>query len=272
MIKIYEKIKQFLANKAKEDIEIIKSKRVYSGELLHFQHTLRWFNLITSLNKEEKEILFGERQLTIEYIRDSFLEHLEKEKHRIIVDRNSPEHKDMTDKEFKEYEEDEYCHGDYDSAGYCSPNGFYRIVTTIEGMDLYMLQSIVEDGFIEDYEVDLDGGRSYLTRNCSLDIHAFAYLYYNHNDLVKDSYSEYYPKNMVIPTEEQYQQWYLECFNQKYTIMVDQWNSMVKNISDQFGNNPIFKDKVNEIKNHKLDYPWIFAKLREGRINDVLQS
>lgn len=265
---IYEQFKEFISNYDADKLKLIKEKYRYNGYIADFQDTLRWFETIDELSDEDKLIVFGEKILTIDEIRQRMIDYYKSFEEDMIP--NQDELEGMDEDEIEDYLSEEYG-GLYDSAGYATKNLYDQIVSTINHFDEYMLLSFYTGNETDDYEVDFAGGRKYFTRGCKVDLYAFNYLYYTKKESDKyfiENNDVYYPKINKIPSNVD--EIYEAAFDEKYKDLLDRYNSMLGNVINQFKNETLFNELTSQLKTFIVNEAWVKSKLREVKINEIL--
>lgn len=241
----------------------------YSGEVRDFQDIYNFYREVNKMTKEEKEILFGDRRLQISDI-CKIMSDLLKEK----------EVKYDEDYDEEDYEE-EYS-GSYDSCGHSSPEGWRDVHNFFLNLDENRLIAVAT-GAVDDYEVDIDGGRSYFMSGTNIYLYCFNYLYYTmgvdadkYDDMIynsgsaSDEISEFYINtNYELPSIDKLENWYRIRFKKKYMKTFGNYNSMLSNIINQFGGNPLLDDMINKLNECVVTDDYIEAKIRDIKLDNL---
>jgi hypothetical protein len=133
------------------------SSKFAAFSFVNLKDTFHWFKEMSELSDGDKNILFGDTLLTIEDIKERILKHLKELRLR-----------------FKEEDSSDYN----DEDGHASLRGYKSVVEFFESLDEEKLMSIANGSVQYYYEVDIDGGRSYLMSGSNIYLYIFNYLYY----------------------------------------------------------------------------------------------
>jgi hypothetical protein len=267
---LYNQCEAWVNSHDKSKVKIITEDSGWnsSNNYTNLKNTLYWFDEMSKLS-DDKKILFGDMLLTIEDIKERILKHL----------------KEFED-DFKEgdsFDDDEEYYGDYDDYGHASPQGYQSVVDYFQSLNERKLMAIAEGSTQDDYEVDIDGGRSYLMSGSKIFLYIFNYLYYTKKVTLKeyedgicnsgdasDTIGEFYLENFYLPSDEEFGEMYKTKFREKYQRNFDRYNSLINSIIREFGNDSMFNDLLSEIKKLKADDAYIQAKVREDQIDKII--
>lgn len=271
----YLEVQNWLETANEKIINYIKNERIdsYSNYRYNdFIQTLYWYDSLSNESEFNKQLIFGEKILSIEDIKNHVLSLLKSSYHE----------NDFLDED-DEYEGEENF-GYYDSTGHYNKEGYKAVIDFFENLDNYKIQSIFSGSVEDDYEIDIDGGRSYFMNKVSLNIMIYNYLYfnkktkydnlegelYNSND-VFDEISNYYQEiDIFLPTPKELNDIYNFVIDKKYQSLMDRYNSMLENIITNFKNEPVFKEKIEIAKSMKVDTNYIKTYLREEKLNELI--
>jgi hypothetical protein len=279
LIERYNQCKEWVNRHDNSKIKVVTENVSYNDNFSHFQKTIHWFNEMSELTDECKKILFGDIFLSIDDIKEKMLKHLKADEDDFKeTSRNSADDDD------EDYEE-EYYGGDYDDCGHASPQGYRNVVNFFESLDEDSLMSIAAGSTQDDYEVDLDGGRSYLMSGSNIYLYIFNYLFYTkklssqeeYEDMIcnsgdaSDTIEEFYLENFYLPSDDEFEKMYQRKYTEKYQKTFERYNYMIDNVLKEFSNEPMLKDLVSEIKKLKADDAYIQAKVREVQIDKIIK-
>jgi hypothetical protein len=250
-------------------LSTITDKLEYIGEVRDFQDIYNWYREVNKMTKEEKEILFGDKKLQISEI-SQIMSNLLKEK-EIEYDEDYDE------------EDDEEYFGSYDSCGHASPEGWSDVYNFFLNLDEDRLIAVATGAVESDYEIDIDGGRSYFMSGSNIYLYCFNYLYYTmgvdtdkYDDMICNSgsaseqISEFYLNtNYELPSIEKLENWYQIRFKKKYKETFDNYNSMLSNIIKQFGGNPLLDDMISKLNECVATDDYIEAKVRDIKLYNL---
>lgn len=267
----FNTIQEWVSKQDKDKVKLVKGERVYDGRLRQFQDTMDWFDEMNKLNEESKSLLFGETTLTIEDIKENMLLHL----------KGSDELLENTPDE----DEDEGYYGDYDDCGHASAQGYQKVLEYFEELDEQALLSIAAGSTQDDYEVDINGGRSYLMSRSNIYLYIFNYFYYTKR-INKDQYNDdilcnsgdasealdrYYLSDVYLPSDEEFDKMYSDRYTEKYKKSFNQYNSMINNIISNFKGDVMLKELVDKLSDLRADDSYIQAKVRENQIDKIIK-
>jgi hypothetical protein len=241
----------------------------YSGEVRDFQDVYNWYREVSKMTKEEKEILFGDKKLQISEISQ-------------IMSNLLKEQEIEYDEDYDEENDDEYS-GSYDSCGHASPEGWSDVYNFFLNLDEDRLIAIATGAVESDYEIDIDGGRSYFMSNTNIYLYCFNYLYYTmgvdndkYDDMIYNSGSAseqisdfYLNTNYELPSIEKLENWYQIRFKKEYKETFDNYNSRLSNIIKQFGGNPLLDDMISKLNDCVATNDYIEAKVREIKLDNL---
>jgi hypothetical protein len=240
----------------------------YSGEVRDFQDVYNWYREVSKMTKEEKEILFGDRKLQISEISQIMSDLLKKQE--IEYD--------------EDYDEEDDYSGAYDSCGHASPEGWSDVYNFFLNLDEDRLIAVATGAVMDEYEIDIDGGRSYfMSRSSNIYLYCFNYLYYTigvdvdkYDDMICNSGSAseqisdfYLNTNYELPTIEKLESWYQIRFKRKYQKTFDSYNSMLSNIIKQFKGNPLLDDMISKLNDCVATDDYIEAKVRDIKLDNL---
>jgi len=249
-------------------LSTITDKLEYSGEVRDFQDIYNWYRRVSKMSKEEKEILFGDKKLQISEI-SQIMSSILKEK-------------EIDGEDYDEEDDEEYF-GAYDSCGHASPEGWSDVYNFLLNLDEDRLIAIATGAVESDYEIDIDGGRSYFMSNTNIYLYCFNYLYYTmgvdtdkYDDMIYNSGSAseqisdfYLNTNYELPSIEKLENWYQIRFKKEYKETFDNYNSMLSNIIKQFGGNPLLDDMISKLNDCVATNDYIEAKVREIKLDNL---
>ena len=250
-------------------LSTITDELEYSGEVRDFQDIYNWYREVSKMSKEEKEILFGDKKLQISEI-SQIMSSILKEK-------------EIEYGEDYDEEDDEEYFGAYDSCGHSSPEGWSDVYNFFLNLDEDGLIAVATGAVESDYEIDIDGGRSYFMSNTNIYLYCFNYLYYTmgvdtdkYDDMICNSgsaseqISEFYLNtNYELPTIEKLENWYQIRFKKKYKKTFDTYNSMLSNIIKQFKGNPLLDDMISKLNECVATDDYIEAKVRDIKLDNL---
>ena len=240
----------------------------YSGEVRDFQDVYNWYREMSKMTKEEKEILFGDRKLQISEINQIMSDLLKKQE--IEYD--------------EDYDEEDDYSGAYDSCGHASPEGWSDVYNFFLNLDEDRLIAVATGAVMDEYEIDIDGGRSYfMSRSSNIYLYCFNYLYYTigvdvdkYDDMICNSGSAseqisdfYVNTNYELPSIEKLENWYQIRFKRKYQKTFDSYNSMLSNIIKQFKGNPLLDDMISKLNECVATDDYIEAKVRDIKLDNL---
>ena len=271
---IYNKCQDWINSKDKDKLKYIADSSSY-GNLSDLQRTLLWYQDISELSQDDKNILFGDTILTINDIKEKMLKHLKE--NEISESDNDGDYDDEDDEDYR-------YNGSYDDCGHASPQGYRDVVSFFESLDEHGLMAIASGSVSDDYEIDINGGRSYLMGGSNIYLYAFNYLYYSKNlnskeydDMISNSgdadevINSYYINDVYLPSDEEFDKIYHRKYTEKYQNTFDRYNSMISNIIQNFGNEPMLKEMIQQIKKLQADDAYIQAKVREIQIDKIIK-
>lgn len=249
-------------------LSTITDKLEYSGEVRDFQDIYNWYRRVSKMSKEEKEILFGDKKLQISEI-SQIMSSILKEK-------------EIDGEDYDEEDDEEYF-GAYDSCGHASPEGWSDVYNFFLNLDEDRLIAVATGAVESDYEIDIDGGRSYFMSNTNIYLYCFNYLYYTmgvdtdkYDDMIYNSGSAseqisdfYLNTNYELPSIEKLENWYQIRFKRKYEETFNSYNSMLSNIIKQFGGNPLLDDMISKLNDCVATNDYIEAKVREIKLDNL---
>ena len=242
----------------------------YSGEVRDFQDVYNWYREVSKMTKEEKEILFGDRKLQISEISQIMSDLLKKQEIEY-------------DEDYDEEDDEEYS-GAYDSCGHASPEGWSDVYNFFLNLDEDRLIAVATGAVMDEYEIDIDGGRSYfMSRSSNIYLYCFNYLYYTigvdvdkYDDMICNSGSAseqisdfYVNTNYELPSIEKLENWYQIRFKRKYQKTFDSYNSMLSNIIKQFKGNPLLDDMISKLNECVATDDYIEAKVRDIKLDNL---
>ena len=277
----YLKVQNWLKTKDKKVIDFIRNEKPdYHQNTIsdhsRFMSTLNWYDSLSKETDFNQKIIFGEIILSINDIKNNILSSL-KNGYDYLIDNDR-----FMSKEDEDYDEEN--NGYYDSSGHYNKEGYEAVIDFFEELNDSKIESIYSGSVEDDYEIDINGGRSYLMHNIAINQMIYNYLYftkkakyenleydlYNGNDIF-DGISDYYQDiDIFLPTPKELSDIHSFFIDKKYQLLVDRYNSMVKNIIDNFEEEPILKEKIEIAKSMKINLDYIKSKLREEKINEIL--
>jgi len=265
-------------------ISTITDEIEYSGEVRDFQDVYNWYREVSKMTKEEKEILFGDRKLQISEISQIMSDLLKKQEIEY-------------DEDYDEEDDEEYSgqkSSAYDSCGHASPEGWSDVYNFFLNLDEDRLIAVATGAVMDEYEIDIDGGRSYFMSRSNIYLYCFNYLYYTigvdvdkyddmicnsgsawrrwsfHSCLVSEQISEFYLNtNYELPSIEKLENWYQIRFKRKYQKTFDSYNSMLSNIIKQFKGNPLLDDMISKLNECVATDDYIEAKVRDIKLDNL---
>lgn len=266
----YLEVQNWLETANKKFVNFIKNERVAyyrdKSDYDKLKSTINWYDRISEESDFTKQVIFGEKFVSIEDIKNHVLTVL----------------KSLYDDDYLDYEDENF--GYYDSSGHYNKEGYEAVIEFFEDLDDYKIQSILSGSVEDDYEIDINGGRSYLMRKVPLGPMIYNYMYFtkkakykdldkelcNSND-VFDDISDYYQEvDIFLPTPKVLNDIYNFIVDKKYQSLMDRYNSMLGNIIENFKNEPVLKEKVEIAKSMKIDMNYIKTYLREEKLNELI--
>lgn len=241
----YYKIENWIKQQNLVSINTIQNIRI--NKKLPIQDIIFWYKEISKYSKEEKDIIFGDKILDIDYIKEKVITHFESFQKKYD--------------EQEKYDDDEeyYGNGIYDEDGYYNENGYHELLNIIRSFDVNMLTSYYLESFTDDYEHDIDGGRKYFTRGSNLDLYAFNYIFHKLNNDISYYKYELENKNPFFSKVLDYDLSILDDVNLiKKTLniqqkdVIERFNRLIDNIIGNFKED-FLKEKIEELKNIKYN-------------------
>jgi len=263
----------------KQDLSKIKylcKERLYDDgkPAARLQITVGWYKHIKELSDINKDYIFGDKIVTLKDISNYMISELPDEK--------------KIEKEIKDWEknkknDDDYDFDDddigneyqpYDSCGHSSHYGTLNIIRFWKKLDKRKLLSVAGGSTTDEYEIDVDGGRSYYMHANNIHEMIFNYLYYtldlssknfddnifNSCDTAEDlgfyySGKVYAEKGLepYLPGIDEVEEMYNKLVKKNNKEDVDRFNFMLKNMIEQFEKKKIFEDKVEELRKLKIN-------------------
>jgi len=92
---------------------------------------------------------------------------------------------------------------------------------------------------------------------------------YNSGD-IPDNILILYPPKVELPTEEEFEEVFIQKQKDHYSKLVTTYNSMINIIIKKFEKDSILDDKIQLMRESKIDDNWIISKLREKQIDKIL--
>ena len=272
----YNAIDEWYKKQNKHKIDTLMKERIYYDDKnpspqAKFTNTIEWYEEIKLLSEELKSYIFGDKILTLKEIADaqlSVLPSAEETEKRISIYYKAA--KEVDDEDYDD-DGDERPGCAYDSCGHSSTFGDSDLIAFWENFDEDRLRSVAGGATMDEYEVDVNGGRSYyMSKNIYCMI--FNYLYYtlkmtpqefdknicNSGDDTEEIsfyYSgRYYAKNGLIvylPTDEELNDMYNKINKKNIDFDEQNFNGMLRNIIDEFSNKPGYAERVEALKRMK---------------------
>jgi len=250
-------------------LSTITDELEYSGEVRDFQDIYNWYREVNKMTKEEKEILFGDKRLQISEISQ-------------IMSNLLKEQEIEYDEDYDEEDGEEYF-GAYDSCGHASPEGWSDVYNFFLNLDEDRLIAVATGAVMDEYEIDIDGGRSYFMNRTNIYLYCFNYLYYTmgvgtdkydnmicNSGSASEQISEFYLNtNYELPTIEKLENWYQIRFKKKYKKTFDTYNSMLSNIIKQFKGNPLLDDMISKLNECVATDDYVEAKVRDIKLDNL---
>lgn len=170
---------------------------------------------------------------------------------------------------------------DYDNDGYCTQIGIKKINYFFNTLNQDKLLSISKGSVMNDYEIDIDGGRLNIMAYSGISEYLFNYIYYTlkitHEDFRKKIYNDtddvicvldlYPPKLEFIDDFEGY---YLKILEKYQRGKIIEYNRDVDTLINRFKDVPLLKEFTDKIGELKLSNSYVDAKIRELKINKVI--
>jgi len=276
----YLEVQNWLETANKKIVNFIKNERVayYSDKSDYdkFITTIHWYDKLSEESDFAKQVIFGEKFVSIEDIKNH------------ILSKIKAEYQERIDKNYFMDEDDEYYDdenfGYFDSTGHYNKQGYEAVIEFFEDLDDDKIQSILSGSVEDEYEIDINGGRSYLMNKIPLSPMIYNYLVFtkkakyeeldeelcNSND-VFDDISDYYQEvDIFLPTPKVLNDIYNFIVDKKYQSLMDRYNSMLGNIIENFKNEPVLKEKVEIAKSMKIDMNYIKTYLRDEKLNELI--
>ena len=276
----YLEVKNWLETANEKIVNFIKNERLayYSdkNDCDKFITTIHWYDRISEESDFAKQVIFGEKFISIEDIKNHILSII-KYDYQESIDNNY-----FMDEDDEYYDDENF--GYFDSTGHYNKEGYEAVIEFFENLDDNKIQSILSGSVEDDYEIDINGGRSHLMRKVPLNPMIYNYLVFtkkakyeeldeelcNSND-VFDDISDYYQEvDIFLPTSKVLNDIYDFIVDKKYQSLIDRYNSMLGNIIENFKNEPVLKEKVEIAKSMKIDMNYIKTYLREEKLNELI--
>ena len=264
----YDKLHEYFENvntlQTHIKLSTITDELEYNGEVRDFQDVYNWYRKVGKMTKEEKEILFGDRKLQISDI-SQLMSNLLKER------------------EISQDDDEEEYYGAYDSCGHASSEGWSDVYNFFLNLDEDRLIAVATGAVESDYEIDIDGGRSYFMSRSNIYLYCFNYLYYTmgtdsdkYDDMIYNSGSAseeisdfYVNTSYELPPIEKLENWYQIRFKRRYKKTFNSYNTMLSNIIKQFGGNPLLDDMISKLNECVATDDYIESKVRDIKLDNL---
>ena len=264
----YDKLHEYFENvntlQTHIKLSTITDELEYNGEVRDFQDVYNWYRKVGKMTKEEKEILFGDRKLQISDI-SQLMSNLLKER------------------EISQDDDEEEYYGAYDSCGHASSEGWSDVYNFFLNLDEDRLIAVATGAVESDYEIDIDGGRSYFMSRSNIYLYCFNYLYYTmgtdsdkYDDMMYNSGSAseeisdfYVNTSYELPPIEKLENWYQIRFKRRYKKTFNSYNTMLSNIIKQFGGNPLLDDMISKLNECVATDDYIESKVRDIKLDNL---
>jgi hypothetical protein len=259
---MYLKIQDWVKDKDPKKIKFLleQNRGWNSNQNENLTNIINWYNDINGKDDETKNIIFGDIILTVDEISRRMLDHL-------------------------------------GASGHASDRGHQSVINFFSGLKEKELLSIAYGSTQDDYEVDIDGGRSYLMGRSNIYAYVFNYIYYtkkmtfekyqdgifNSGDASEQIEDFFGPKsdnyetvqsihNITLPSIDEFESLFFNTSNKKHKDNAKEYNSMINNIVSKFGSDPLLKDFVNKMKGLEATDDYVDAKIREFKIDKVVNK
>ena len=253
---LYNQIDVWFNNNDQSKIKFLLNDHCYddTSDRARFQKTINWYNSIKKESSEIRDIILGDKILTIKDISDWVL----KNNIKPIEDQFEEEKKEYENDDDDYYEDyDDFCNDRYCDSGYANPSLVADIREFWENLDEYKIYSFAINE-TDDYEVDLAGGRHYM--NTGIHPLTFNYMNYTYKNIMNEEellewseYEYYLLKECFLPESDVLNRMYKKESNKKHKEKIDRFNYMIKNILDNFKKDPFFAEKIEIIKGLKIE-------------------
>ncbi len=243
---IYEEIDQWVKMQDPLKIKAIRENRIHTSDKIHY--TLSWYYTILDKNSNNRDYIFNVKTATIEDISKYMLEY--------IGDYGPEDGEDEDD-----FNEDQM------STGYATTWIYNKIKKFWENLDKDKIMSIAEGRCTDDYEIELDGHRSYFLSRSEVFPQIFNYIYYTlkidykqfddniyNSEYTVDAIEKYYPNGVDIKvlTELNVDQLYLSIEYENHAEDKITFNHMIDNIINRFNKNSKFSDILKSLEDLKM--------------------
>ncbi len=258
----YNKIANWLSDKDSSKIKLIREQFIFNNtKIKDFQYTMNWLDNIHEMDDMCKTLIFGETIISINDIKRVLLSKINNHRDDIISEQEEL-FSEMNNEEIKEYKDNE-SHGYYDEDGYATLNLLNDILDLYDTLDDDLLICINNNSVIDNYDIDIEGERSQLLRNTNINLLILNYFLYTIKNVeeIKEN-NRYYPSDVFLPTIEELNLFYETIYLDKYSRMFESYNYDIKNMIDKYGNEPMFLEQINKIKELIVDEEYIKNKLK----------
>ena len=263
----YYKVENWLKDK---DLSKVKFLQGQSNRHNKLGDVIYWYDAIK--DSKCQDLIFGDKLITLEDIGKHMLQHLATKDDRVGS--------------YDEDDEEEYGgNGLYDSAGYATSNLYNEVVNFFQNLDKSALRSIAFGSTRDDYEIDIDGGRSYLMRGSNIDEYIFNYMYYtlligkegleagvHNNDETTEllgEYSKFCDCDVSLPTQIEFDDMYYTLSNKKVTDTVYNYNRDLEQLIKSYNQCSILSENLNILKGLKVSNEEVMRRLRDEQIDKV---
>lgn len=270
-------IDQWYKTQDPKKLKYLCKERLYDDgkPAVRLQITIGWYEAIKELSDLNKDYIFGDKIVTLKDISDYMISVLPNEAKikKEIKDWENNHKKDEDDEDYYDDEDIGNEHQPYDSCGHSSHYGTLDVINFWKKLDKNKILAVAGGATIDEYEIDINGGRSYYMSQKNIHEMIFNYLYYT-LDLSSEKFDKnicnscdtaenlgfyysgkvYAEKGLVpyLPTVEEVEEMYNKLVKRNNEDDVNRFNYMLKNIIEQFEKKEIFRDKVEILKTLKI--------------------
>lgn len=251
-------------------IKYLCKERVYDDgkPSARLQITMGWYEEISKLSDELKQYVFGEKIVTLDDIKNLMLKNLPNEEEiKKDIDNWKKGRREDDEEDYDEYEGMMEGHP-YDDCGHSSLWGTLDIIRFWKKLDNNAVLSVIGNSTMDEYEIDISGGRSYYGAKGLTEM-LFNYAYYtlgltphkfdenicNSGDSVEDVAFYYSGKvyaeewlDPYLPETSVVDELYNKLVKKNNQNDIDNFNRSLKNMIDNFEKKELFKDKVEILK------------------------
>ncbi len=172
-------IDEWYKKQDRNKIKYLCKERLYDDgkPAAQLQTTMEWYETIKELSDLNKEYIFGDKIVTLKEISDYMIDYLPNED-KIKKEINDWEKNHKKDDDYYDDEDFGNEYQPYDSCGHSSHYGTLGVINYWKKLDKHKLLSVAGGATMDEYEIDIDGGRSYYMHANNIHQMIFNYLYY----------------------------------------------------------------------------------------------